>query len=157
MSQEKTVYVAQRQAGAVKAAVDRLVGVPLTSADRALLKGKSFGHLATLDERGAPHSTVVWVDADGDLVLCNTAEGRAKVRHMRRDSRVALSVTNADNPYKELAIQGQVVEITHEGADDHIDTLARRYLGQERYPFRQPGEQRVLVKILPRRIHRNGY
>jgi PPOX class probable F420-dependent enzyme len=98
---------------------------------------------------GSPQSTPVWVDVEGDEIVINTAEGRAKARNLREDPRVALSATDPDNPYEAVIVRGWVTDMTHEGADEHIDRLAKKYLDRERYPFRQRGEQRVKVYITP--------
>lgn len=128
--------------------------VQLSESARALLEGPNFAHLATLMPDGSPQVTPVWVDvdADGTHVLVNTAEGRVKPRNVRRDPRVALSVANQENPYQMVSIRGRVVEITHEGADAHIDKMAKKYLGQDTYPFRRPGERRVILKIAPEQV-----
>jgi len=89
----------------------------------------------------------VWIDAEGDVVLFNTAEGRVKTRNLDRDGRVALSIQDVQNPYRYLQIRGRVIEKTHAGADAHIDRLAQKYLGQATYPWRSPSEQRVTYKI----------
>ena len=121
---------------------------------RELLEAANIAHLATLMADGTPHVTPVWVDVEDSLVLVNSAEGRVKVRNLRRDPRVGLSVVDRENPYAAVSIRGRVREITEAGADEHIDALAKKYLGEERYPMRQPGEQRVIVKIEP--IHAYG-
>ena len=90
----------------------------------------AFAHLATLMTDGSPQVTPVWVDYDGAYVRVNSAKGRVKDKNMRRDRRVALSIQDPDNPYRYLAIQGDVVEITEDGADAHIDALAKKYLGK---------------------------
>jgi PPOX class probable F420-dependent enzyme len=119
-----------------------------------LLTDRSYAHLVTLREDGSPHSTPVWVDATGDLVLVNTAVGRAKDRHIRRDPRVALSVLDRKNPYRWVSISGVVVDITSDGAEEHIDILSRRY---DRQPYRYiPGQVREILKIRPDRIVRSG-
>ncbi|HXG65684.1 MAG TPA: PPOX class F420-dependent oxidoreductase [Blastocatellia bacterium] len=110
---------------------------------------KTFAHLATLMPDGAPQSTPVWVDYDGTHVLVNSARGRQKDKNMRRNDRVALSMTDPDNPYRYLEVRGRIADITEEGADEHIDKMAKKYLGKDKYPFRQPGEVRVLYKIEP--------
>jgi PPOX class probable F420-dependent enzyme len=112
-----------------------------------LLEKKAFAHLATLMPDGTPQVTPVWCDYDGTHVLLNSAKGRAKDKNMRRNPSVALSILDPENPYRHLAIRGKVIEITEEGADTHIDKLAKKYLGKDRYPFRQPGEVRVLYKV----------
>jgi len=101
---------------------------------------------------GTPQVTPVWVDYDGRYVLVNTALGRVKERNLRRDPRVGLDVADQQNPYKMVSIRGRVAELTTENADAHIDKLAKKYLGQDRYPFRQPNEQRVIVKIEPQHV-----
>ncbi len=119
---------------------------------RKLFTEPNFGQLATLMPDGAPQVTTVWVDLDGDRILVNTAEGRVKPRNVRRDPRVAIAIANKENPYSNASIRGRVVEVTNEGAEEHIDKLAKKYLGQDRYPFRQPGERRVIFVIEPQRV-----
>ena len=119
---------------------------------RDILEKKAFGHLATLRPDGSPQVTPVWVDFDGTHVRFNTARGRAKERHLERDRRIAMSLQDPDNPYRYVEIRGRVVEMTEKGADQHIDALAKKYIGQDRYPWRR-GEVRVMVKILPERVH----
>ena len=102
---------------------------------------------------GSPQVSAVWIALDGDLVTFNTAEGRVKTNNVHRDERVAISITNQENPYENLIIQGKVVEITADGADEDIDALAKRYLDADSYPFRQPGEERVIVKIEPEKVN----
>jgi PPOX class probable F420-dependent enzyme len=117
-----------------------------------LFQKKAFAHLATIGADGTPHVTPVWVDSDGTHVRFNTARGRVKERNLVRNPRVALAIQDPDNPYRYVQIRGRMVQATTDGADAHIDALAKRYLGQDRYPYRQPGEVRLLVKILPERI-----
>jgi PPOX class probable F420-dependent enzyme len=114
-----------------------------------LFKKKAFANLATLMPSGQPQVTPVWVDYDGHNVVINTAEGRQKDKNMQRDGKVALSIMDPDNPYRYLEIRGHVVERTREGADQHIDAMAKKYLGKDQYPFRQPGEVRVIFKVKP--------
>jgi PPOX class probable F420-dependent enzyme len=116
---------------------------------KEILSKKTFAHLATLMSDGSPQVTPVWMDYEGDRIVINTAEGRVKPRNMRHDPRVALSATDPDNPYEAVVVRGRVDEMTHEGADEHIDAMAKKYLGKDRYPFRQTGEQRVKVYIEP--------
>jgi PPOX class probable F420-dependent enzyme len=126
------------------------MGIALPENVQARLKDKNFWHLATLKSDGAPQSTPVWADTDGTHVLVNTAKGRAKEKHMRKDGRVALSSTLTDNPYSFVEIQGRVTEIIEgQPAEDSIDDLAEKYMGTRPYPLRQPGEERVLFKIEP--------
>jgi PPOX class probable F420-dependent enzyme len=118
-----------------------------------LFEGKDFAHVATINQDGSPQVSAVWIGLDGDLVTFNTAEGRVKTDNLHRDSRVAISIHNQENPYENLIIQGKVVEMTQDGADADIDALAKRYLDADSYPFRQPGEERVLVKIEPQKVN----
>jgi PPOX class probable F420-dependent enzyme len=91
----------------------------------------------------------VWCDLEGDLVVINSVKGRQKDRNLRRDPRVALVVIDPDNPYRYVELRGKVVEITEQGADAHINKMAKKYLGAEKYPYGQPGEVRVMYKIRP--------
>jgi len=119
---------------------------------RDLFTKRAFGNLATLMSDGRPQVTPVWCDFDGTHVLVNSAKGRQKDRNMRRDARVAIAVSDPDNPYRYLEVRGRVVEITEQGADTHIDRMAKKYLGVDKYPSRRPGEVRVLYKIQPEHI-----
>jgi PPOX class probable F420-dependent enzyme len=121
-----------------------------------LFQKKTFASLGTLMPDGRPQVTPVWCDWDGTHVVVNSAKGRAKDKNMRRDPRVSLALIDPDNSYRYLEIRGRVVEITEDGADAHIDKMAKKYLGQDKYPFRQPGEVRVLYKIAPDKFSSNG-
>ena len=123
---------------------------------RDLFTKKAFAHLATVGRDGAPQVTPVWVDWDGTHVRFNTAKGRVKDRKLRNNPRVALSIQDPENPYRYVQVIGRVVEMTESGADAHIDALAKRYLGQDRYPFRRPDEVRVTVKVAPERVQGMG-
>jgi PPOX class probable F420-dependent enzyme len=129
--------------------MDTRTTTPLPKKAKEILSKKTFAHLATLMSDGSPQVTPVWMDYEGDRIVINTAEGRVKPRNMRHDPRVALSATDPDNPYEAVVVRGRVDEMTHEGADEHIDAMAKKYLGKDRYPFRQTGEQRVKVYIEP--------
>ena len=121
-----------------------------------LFHKKAFAHLATVMPSGEPQVTPVWVDYDGKHVLFNTAEGRQKDKNLQRDRRVALSITDPDNPYRYIEVRGQVVERTKSGADAHIDKMAKKYLGKDQYPFRKADEVRVIYKIDPQHITKMG-
>ena len=121
-----------------------------------LFQKKAFASLGTLMPDGRPQVTPVWCDYDGAHVIVNTAKGRAKDKNMRRDPRVTMAVIDPDNPYRYLEVRGRVVEITEQGADAHIDKMAKKYLNVDKYPGRQPGEVRVLYKIEPERFHAMG-
>lgn len=130
----------------------------LTDAQAALLtQGKNFASLATLMPDGTPQVTPVWVDFDGQHVLINSAEGRQKVRNLDRNPSVAISVMNHENPYQYVQVRGTVVEKTRDGADAHIDKLAKKYLDADTYPFRTPGEVRVIYKIRPDSVQAYGF
>lgn len=116
---------------------------------RLLSEGKNIAIIATIMPDGSPQATAVWADTDGEHVRFNTAEGRVKTRNLRRDPRVAVSILNADNPYEQVTIRGRVVEFVHEGAVEHIDSLAAKYVGTEVFEGRDPDDQRVIVKIAP--------
>jgi PPOX class probable F420-dependent enzyme len=120
-----------------------------------LLKAKNYCHVATLRADGTVHGAPVWVDVQDGLPVLNTAEGRAWPRNLERDPHVTLTVQNMENPYEYIEIRGQVAERTHEGADEHIDALAKKYLGQDSYPYRQPGEQRVIIRVEPDHVYVN--
>jgi PPOX class probable F420-dependent enzyme len=121
-----------------------------------LLEKPAFGNLGTIMKDGSPQVTPVWVDYDGKYVRFNSALGRVKDKNVRRDPRVSVSLQDPANPYRYLEIRGRVVEITQNGADDHINKLSQKYLGKPVYPFRQPGEVRVLYKIEPQKVNAMG-
>jgi PPOX class probable F420-dependent enzyme len=121
-----------------------------------LLSEPAYCQIATLMPDGSPQITQTWVDTDGQHILINTGEGRQKVRNVRRDPRVAVNVVDPANAYRIASVRGRVAEITTNGADENIDKLAFKYLGQEKYPFRQPGEVRVILKIVPDKINAMG-
>lgn len=118
-----------------------------------LIREKNFAFLATVDANGRPQVTPIWVDTDGDHVLLNTALGRVKQKNTNRDPRVAVAVLDMSNPYRYAAIRGRVVEqIPGQVAEDHIDKLAKKYLDKDKYPFRQAGEKRIILKIAPEHV-----
>ena len=123
---------------------------------RDLFTKRAFASLATLMPDGSPQVTPVWVDLDGNHVIVNSAKGRQKDKNIRRDTRVALAVIDPENPYRYLEIRGPVVEITEQGADAHIDKMAKKYLGADKYPYRQPTEERVMYKIQPEHVNVMG-
>lgn len=124
--------------------------------DRELLEAPNFCHVATLRGDGMPHVVPVWVHVEGDQVVLNTAEGRAWPANLERDPRATLTITNLANPYEYLTIRGRVAQRTTEGAEEHIDFLSEKYLGEPTYPYRQPGDVRVKLYIQPERVHRHG-
>ncbi len=126
--------------------------IPETHLDLISDEKKPLLFLATLMKDGSPQVTPVWFNTDGTHFLINSAEGRLKDRNMRARSAVAVVIADPANPYRYLQIRGTIVEITHEGAEQHIDTLALKYLGQEKYPYRREGEIRVIYKLLPEKV-----
>ncbi|MEI8147741.1 MAG: PPOX class F420-dependent oxidoreductase [Actinomycetes bacterium] len=123
-----------------------------TNSARTIFAKKSLLHVASLGPDGAPHVTPVWGELDGDDIIINTALGRAKARNLANDGRVAISLTDPDNPYTVISIRGTVVGFTTDGADEVIDRLAKKYLDEDSYPFRREGEIRVTVRVRPDRI-----
>ena len=121
-----------------------------------LFSKPAFAHLVTLMPDGSPQVTPVWVDFDGANILVNTAKGRVKTKNLEREPRVAISITDPENPYRYLGVQGRVMGMTESGADAHIDKMAKKYIGKDKYPWRAPGEVRLLVKIAPEKIHTMG-
>jgi PPOX class probable F420-dependent enzyme len=117
-----------------------------------LFKDKNFASIATMMRDCSPQVTPVWIDYDQGRILINTAEGRTKVRNIRNNSKIAVSVIDSGNPYTMVAVRGRVVEQTNQGADEHIDKLAMKYLAMNKYPFRAPGEKRVLLRIKPESV-----
>jgi hypothetical protein len=120
---------------------------PIPDKYRDLFAKRAFASLATIMPDGRPQVTPVWCDIEGQLIIFNSARGRQKDKNVRRDPRVALAIIDPENPYRYLEVRGRVVEITEQGAEAHIDKMAKKYLGVEKYPYRQPGEVRVLYKI----------
>jgi PPOX class probable F420-dependent enzyme len=120
-----------------------------------LFEEKNFAFLATLMKDGTPHVTPTWVDIDksNNTILINTAKGRVKHRNTSRDPRVGVSVIDSSNPYHMVSVRGKVIEqINGKEADDHIDKMAKKYLGKDKYPGRAPGEERLLLRIKPQHV-----
>jgi len=113
------------------------------------------GVATTLRDDGSPHNTVVWVDVENGTVSFNTAVGRAKERHLRKNPRVALTIVDPADPYKWVSLSGQA-ELTTDGADPQIDKLAKKYLGKDEYPWRNPSEQRIKVRITAEKVEATG-
>ena len=129
----------------------------LTDALRSFIADNPYvATVTTLREDGSPHNTIVWIDAEDGSVTFNTAVGRAKERHLRRDPRVAVTIVDPQNTYKWVSISGQA-ELTTDGADEQIDKLAKKYLGEDKYPWRSHTEQRISVKIRPEQVDATGF
>jgi PPOX class probable F420-dependent enzyme len=117
-----------------------------------LIEGKNFAHVATIMPDGSPQVTPMWVDRDGGTILVNTRIGRVKQKNLARDPRVAISIADQSNPYDKVVIRGHVVSQTTEGADEHIDKLAKKYTGEDFDSLRTPGEKRIIIKVKPKYI-----
>ena len=124
--------------------------IPASHAD--IFDKKSFTHLTTLMKDGSPQASPVWVERRDDHIVVNSAQGRVKDRNMRRDPRVAVSIIDPENPYRGLMIRGRVIEVTTDGAEEHIDALAQKYMNQPTYPYRSEGEVRVIYVIEPESV-----
>jgi PPOX class probable F420-dependent enzyme len=116
-----------------------------------LLLAPNFAHIATIAPDGTPHVSPVWVDVEDGRPVVNTAVGRIKEQHLRRDPRLTISVQDAENPYRYVEIRG-IAELSMDGAEDHIDALAKKYIGVDEYPDKSPDEPRVKVYIEPLRV-----
>ena len=133
------------------------MGVPLSPQAQAFLREKVFAHISTLMRDGSPQSTIVWVDTDGTNVLINSSLSRVKLKNMQRDGRVAISIAAPENAYRCLYIRGLVTDISERDGLDHIDSLAKKYRGEDRYPRdRLVGETRVKVVIEPLHVLERG-
>jgi PPOX class probable F420-dependent enzyme len=128
----------------------------LSDKQAELLRGRNWGTVTTLRSDGSPHSTPVWIDTDGENVLFNTSVGRAKERHLRRDPRISVVVLPADDQQSGYVSVTGTAEISEEGAVDHINKLAKKYVDLDEYPWLQPGEQRVIVTIKPDKVDSMG-
>jgi len=125
---------------------------PLPDSVKKLIEAKTYANVATLMKDGSPHVTPTWVDHEGDIVLINTFEGSQKYRNAVRNPKIALDVFDPTNPYNMAVIRGLVRQVTFDGAEEHIDRMAKKYLGQDKYQNRQPGVRRVLIKIEPTHV-----
>jgi PPOX class probable F420-dependent enzyme len=129
----------------------------LEEAQRKFLEENPFvGTVTTLREDGSPHSTIVWVDVDDGKVSFNTARGRAKSEHLEKDPRASMLVVDPNDTHKWVSVSGPA-ELTEAGADAQIDKLAKKYLGKDEYPWRNPAEQRVKVVIEPDKVDAAGF
>ncbi|MDG7001190.1 MAG: PPOX class F420-dependent oxidoreductase [Nitrososphaerota archaeon] len=127
--------------------------IALTDKQKKFLEATNFAFVATVNKDGSPQVTPTWVDTDGKYVFINVTPQRQKAKNLQREPRIAIAVTDQANPYSMISIRGKVVEqIAGKEAEEHIDKLAKKYLGQDKYPYRQPNEKRLLLKIEPTSI-----
>ena len=126
-----------------------MAAIPEKYSDLLAPDKKAFAHLATLMKDGSPQVTPVWLDYTDGMIRVNTARGRVKDRNLTVGSRVALSIQDPENPYRYVQIRGKVAKETEQGADVHIDSLAKKYMGVDSYPFRNAAEKRVIYYIEP--------
>lgn len=128
---------------------DRLEGAPL----EIFREGRNYAHVSIARPDGTVQSVIVWAHADEDgTIALNSAEGRAWPRNLRRAGNATITLMRDNDPYDYVAVEARLVEDTHEGADEHIDSLAQKYLGEDRYPWRQPGERRILFRLEPQKV-----
>jgi PPOX class probable F420-dependent enzyme len=123
---------------------------------RDIFDKKTFCYVATVSPSGKPQVTPVWCEFDGTHVVFNTARGRVKDKHLAKNPQISLAAGDPDNPYRYVQVQGRVTDVTEKGADDHIDKMAKKYIGADKYPGRKPGEVRMIVKVLPERVQGMG-
>ena len=121
-----------------------------------LFTDRNWGVIATIREDGSPQATPVWIDYDGENVLVNSARGRTKVKNIERDPRATVTVLPAEDQQSGYVMVSGPATIIEDGAVDHIDMLAKKYLGEDKYPYLGPGEERVIIRIRPERIDSFG-
>lgn len=127
------------------------MGIKLPDAVKKILTDKAYGHVITYSPKGKAQVTMVWMDVDGDTVLVNTAAGRLKVRNIENDPRIQVSIHNKEDPQSYVLVVGKGT-LSYDGAEENIDKLAKRFMGFDKYPWRQPGEKRVLIRIEVERL-----
>ncbi len=132
-----------------------MVAIPENYLD-LLQQKKAFASLATVMPDGSPQVTPVWFDFTDGRIRVNTAKGRVKARNMHQGSPVALSIMDPDNPYRHIQVRGRVERVSENGADAHINSLAKKYLGKDKYPYASPNEVRVMYEIEPISAHVMG-
>ena len=116
---------------------------------KKLIDGKNFAVVATLNRDGSPQIAPVWVDREGDIIVLNATENRQRYKNLKRDPRVALTIFDQSNPYSKVIIRGKAVDLTHNGAEEHIDKLNKKYHGSPKYPNHDPNDPRVIIRIQP--------
>jgi len=126
----------------------------LSTKAKELIDGRNFASVATLMQDGSPQVAPLWIDREGDTIILNTTRSRQRTKNVRRDRRVAITVFDQGNPYSNVSIRGKAIEITEEGAEEHIDRISMKYFGKP-YPYedRTPKDPRVLIRVEAERIH----
>jgi PPOX class probable F420-dependent enzyme len=124
----------------------------LSDKAKKLIDGKNFASVATLMPDGSPQVAPVWIDRDGDTILLNATESRQRTLNLKRDPRVAIAIFDQSNPYSSVMIRGTVVEITKKGGEEHIDKMNMKYNGTPKYPYHDPKDPRVLIRVEAKRI-----
>jgi PPOX class probable F420-dependent enzyme len=120
---------------------------------RKIFEGKNFVFISSIMKDGSPQVTPTWVDIENGNILVNTAIGRIKHKNISRDPRVTLAIADQNNPYDMVTVRGRTIEqVTGDAAEEHIDKMAKKYIGKDKYPFRSPGEKRVILKIKPEKV-----
>jgi PPOX class probable F420-dependent enzyme len=119
---------------------------------KKLIETKTYANIATLMPDGTPQVTQTWIDHEGDIILINTVEGSQKSRNVRRNPKVGLDIVDPTNPYYMAVVRGKVIDVTFDGAEEHIDKMAKKYTGTEKYEMRRPGMRRLLIKIEPTHV-----
>jgi PPOX class probable F420-dependent enzyme len=127
------------------------MAIALPQSVKRVLEDKAYGHVIAFDAAGTPHVTMVWLDVEDNEVLFNTAEGRLKPKYLRKNPRTIISVQDRQDPQAYMVLHGRA-EVTDRGADQHIDKLAKRFINADKYPFRAPGEKRLMVRVKVDRI-----
>ena len=128
------------------------MAITLSDKQKQLITGKNYGHIATINKDGSPQVSPVWIELDGNLLVVNSEQKRRKVRNLKRDPRVSVSIQNAENPYQYVEIRGRAVEITDKGGFEGIDRLSAKYNNQPKYPGNAPGDVRIVIKIEPEHV-----
>jgi PPOX class probable F420-dependent enzyme len=133
-----------------------MAAIPDKYLDLMQQQKKAFANLATIMPDGSPQVTPVWFDYTGGKIRVNTAKGRVKARNMTEGAQVALAIMDPENPYRHIQVRGRVGHVTEQGASAHIDSLAKKYLGKDKYPYARPGEERILIEIEPQHVSTMG-
>jgi PPOX class probable F420-dependent enzyme len=132
------------------------MAVTLTDKQKKLITDKNFGHIATLNKDGSPQVSPVWIELDGNHLIINSERKRRKVRNIKRDQRVSVSIQNAENPYQYIEVRGKAIEVTDTGGFEGIDRLSAKYTGQAKYPGNAPGDVRIVIRIEPEHVASMG-